>query len=137
MPAAEKIRRIETFVHGRYYDNKGILYSHWNFAEERPMRKADFHPDTAGPLGVPMADWYNYENSPMISGIFLAAQCYRYEATRDPQALEMAARAFGSIDASVNATSNSDATASTRASPSMKSSRRSASRARCLTSSPR
>lgn len=99
MPAAEKIRRIETFVHERYYDNKGILYSHWNFAEERPMRKADFHPDTAGPLGVPMADWYNYENSPMISGIFLAAQCYRYEATRDPQALEMAARAFGSIDA--------------------------------------
>lgn len=99
LPIAEKIRRIETFLHERYYDDKGILYSHWNFAEERPLRASDFHPDTRGPLGVALPDWYNYENSPMIAGIFLASQCYRYEATKEPQALEMAARAFGSIDA--------------------------------------
>ncbi len=98
MPLEERIRRIETFVHERYYDEKGILYSHWNFTEERPNRREDFHRDIVSPLGVSMSDWYNYENSPMIAGIFLASQCYRYEATREPQALEYAARAFRSID---------------------------------------
>ena len=34
----------------------------------------------------------------MISGIFLAGQCYRYLATKEPEALEYAAKAFRSID---------------------------------------
>ena len=34
----------------------------------------------------------------MNSGIFLAGQCYRYMATKDPEALEYAARAFNSIE---------------------------------------
>jgi hypothetical protein len=29
------------FVHHRYYSEKGLLYSHLNFAEERPHTEAD------------------------------------------------------------------------------------------------
>ena len=36
MPLAERIRLMQTFVHQRYYDNIGLLYSHVNFEEERP-----------------------------------------------------------------------------------------------------
>ncbi len=96
-PLEQRIRYIEDYVHNHHYDDKGILYSHINFAEERPWRKEDFA-GVPGPIGVPINDWMNYENSPMCSGIFLASQCYRYLATKDPKALESAAKAFRSID---------------------------------------
>lgn len=96
-PLLERIRTIEDYAHQSHYDDKGIFYSHVNFEAERPWRASDFGERT-GPTGVPMADWMNYENSAMCSGIFLASQCYRYMATKDPQALEYAAKAFRSID---------------------------------------
>jgi len=53
----------------------------------------------------------SYENSPFISGIFLTAQCYRYHATRDPEALEYARQACGSIDANYRLTEQRDSAA--------------------------
>lgn len=96
-PLLQRIRAIEDYAHNHHYDDKGIFYSHIRFDEERPWRSSDFG-GLVGPTGVPIADWMNYENSPMCSGIFLASQCYRYLATKDPQALEYAAKAFRSID---------------------------------------
>src|SRR6202521_4628646 len=98
MPLEERIRRIQTFVHERYYDNMGLLYSHINFEEERPHKAEDLVGADVNNLGIPADQLYNYENSPMNSGIFLAGQCYRYLATKDPEALEYSARAFRSID---------------------------------------
>lgn len=98
MPLAERIRIMESFVHNRYYDPAGLLYSHINFAEERPHREEDLAGADPNNLGIPKHHLQNYENSAMNSGIFLAAQCYRYMATQDPQALEYAAKAFRSID---------------------------------------
>ena len=98
MPIEERIRRIQTFVHTRYYDPKGLLYSHIHFEEERPHTEADLENADPNNLGIPKHDLENYENSSMNSGIFLAGQCYRYMATKDPEALEYAAKAFRSID---------------------------------------
>jgi hypothetical protein len=94
----ERIRRIQTFVHERYYDPQGILYSHINFENERPHTEAELKDADPNNLGIPQHDLENYENSAMNSGIFLAGQCYRYLATKDAEALALAARAFRSID---------------------------------------
>lgn len=98
MPLDERIRRIQSFVHHHYYDKAGLLYSHVNFETERPHEEADLADSDPNNLGIPPHDHWNYENSAMNSGIFLAGQCYRYLATKDPEALEYAARAFRSID---------------------------------------
>jgi hypothetical protein len=98
MPLDERIRRIQSFVHQRYYDPKGLLYSHINFEEERPFTEADLAGADPNNLGIPAHDLDNYENSAMNSGIFLAGQCYRYLATKAPEALDYAAKAFHSID---------------------------------------
>lgn len=98
MSVEERIRRIQTFVQERYYDDIGLLYSHINFEEERPHKPQDLVGADVNNLGIPADQLYNYENSPMNSGIFLAGQCYRYLATKEPEALEYAARAFRSID---------------------------------------
>jgi hypothetical protein len=98
MPLEERIRILQTFVHERHYSPKGLLYSHINFAEERPHRPGELAGADPNPIGVPQEDHYNFENSPMNSGIFLAGQCYRYLATREPEALAYAAKAFRSIE---------------------------------------
>ena len=98
MPLEERIHIIESFVHNRYYDENGLLYSHINFSEERPHREEDLAGADPNNLGIPKHHLQNYENSAMNSGIFLAGQCYRYMVTREPEALEFAARAFHSID---------------------------------------
>ncbi|MFN7925347.1 MAG: hypothetical protein U0Q16_34935 [Bryobacteraceae bacterium] len=98
LPLEERIRRIQRFVHERYYDDKGLMYSHVNFDQERPHTEAELAAADPNNLGIPQHLHYNYENSPMISGIFLAGQSYRYLATKDPEALEYAARAFRSIE---------------------------------------
>ncbi len=98
MPLAERIRLIQTFVHERYYDKIGLLYSHINFEEERPHAPGELADADPNNLGIPEHDLYNYENSAMNSGMFLAGQCYRYMTTREPEALEYAAKAFRSID---------------------------------------
>jgi hypothetical protein len=98
MPLEERIRRIQSFVHHRYYSEKGLLYSHLNFAEERPHTEADLAGADPNNLGIPKHDVQNFENSSMNSGIFLAGQCFRYMVTKEPEALEYAAKAFRSIE---------------------------------------
>jgi hypothetical protein len=98
MPLEDRIRLIQSFVHHRYYDPKGIMYSMNNFEEERPFTAADMVGADPNNLGIPVEDLYNYEDSPSNSGVFLAGQCYRYLATKEPEALEYAAKAFHSID---------------------------------------
>ena len=63
MPLEERIRRIQSFVHHRYYSEKGLLYSHLNFAEERPHTEADLAGADANNLGIPKHDIQNFENS--------------------------------------------------------------------------
>src|SRR6476620_411638 len=88
MPLEERIRRIQSFVHHWYYSEKGLLYSHLNFAEERPHTEADLAGADPNNLGIPKHDVQNFENSSMNSGIFLAGQCFRYMLTKEPEALE-------------------------------------------------
>ena len=87
IPLEQRIRTIQSFVHNRYYDSKGLLYSHINFEEERPHTATDLAGADPNNIGTPKEDLENYENSSMNSGIFLAGQCYRYMATKDPEAL--------------------------------------------------
>jgi hypothetical protein len=104
----ERIRLIEQFVHRRYFDEAGLMYSHINWQEERPFTAADFSSTDSTMPGPEPHQWMSYENSAFISGLFLAAQCYRYEVTRDPEALEFAQQAYRSIDANYQLTEQRD-----------------------------
>lgn len=95
----ERIARIDRFVHERYYDPQGLMYSHIKWDEERPFTAADFGPGDSVMMGPEPHQWMSYENSPFIAGFFLAAQCFRYEATKDPEALVYARRAYGAVEA--------------------------------------
>lgn len=97
-PVAERIDRIEQFLTERYFDPQGLMYSHINWRSERPFTPADFTPADSTMPGPEAWQWMSYENSSFISGILLAAQCYRYQATHDPAALVLAAKAFRSLD---------------------------------------
>lgn len=105
---AEKIGIIDQFVHQRYYDDAGLMYSHTNWQEERPFTAEDFSREDSTMPGPEPHQWMSYENSAFVSGIFLTAQCHRYRATVDEEALTYARRAFGSIDANYRLTEQSD-----------------------------
>ena len=108
LSVAERIRLIEQFVHAKYYDRAGWMYSHFNWREERPFVAADFSPTDSSMTIPEPQQWMSYENSVFISGVFLTAQCYRYQVTRDPDALELARQAYGSIDANYRLTERRD-----------------------------
>jgi len=95
---ADRIARIDRFVHERYYDAQGLMYSHLRLDTERPFTAADFGPGDSTMMGPEPHQWMSYENSPFIAGLFLAAQCLRYEATQDPEALAYARRAYGAVE---------------------------------------
>ena len=77
------MRIIERYVHHRHYDPAGLMYSHTDWAGERAWVPSDFRPARLSTASGPEpSEWLNYENSPMIAGLFLAAQCHRYRATR-------------------------------------------------------
>uniref|UniRef100_UPI00404B8132 Kelch repeat-containing protein n=1 Tax=Cephaloticoccus sp. TaxID=1985742 RepID=UPI00404B8132 len=97
-PVAERIATIEQFLDQHYFDAQGLMYSHINWREERPFTADDFTPKDSTMPGPEPWQWMSYENSSFISGILLAAQCYRYEATQDPAALALATKAFHSLD---------------------------------------
>src|SRR5689334_11620915 len=63
MPLEDRIRTIQSFVHNRYYDANGLLYSHINFEEERPHTARDLAGADPNNLGIPKEDLENYENS--------------------------------------------------------------------------
>lgn len=99
VPLAARIAVVDRFVHERYYDAAGLMYSHFRWDEERPFTAADFGPGDSTPAGPEPHQWMTYENSPFIAGLFLAAQCLRHRATGDPAALAAARRAFAAVDA--------------------------------------
>ena len=94
----ERVRIIERYVHRHHYDPAGLMYSHTDWEEERAFVPSDFSPRDSTMSGPEASEWLNYENSPMIAGLFLAAQCYRYRATRDPEALAYARQAFHALE---------------------------------------
>ncbi|HRE83223.1 MAG TPA: hypothetical protein PLN52_19420 [Opitutaceae bacterium] len=96
---AERIDAIDRFVHDHYYDAAGLMRSHIKWDEERPFTAEDFKPSDSVMGGPEPHQWMSYENSPFIAGFFLAAQCYRFEATQDPLALVYARRAYEALDA--------------------------------------
>lgn len=97
-PVAERIATIERFLDQHYFDAQGLMYSHINWREERPFTRDDFTPADSTMPGPEPWQWMSYENSSFVSGLLLAAQCYRYAATQDPAALALAAKAFRSLD---------------------------------------
>lgn len=107
-PVAERIALIDRFVHEHYYDPAGLMNSHMRWDEERPFRADDFSPADSALAGPEPHQWMSYENSAFISGLFLAAQCFRYRATGDPEALACARRAFGSLDANYALSEHAD-----------------------------
>ncbi|CAM9499602.1 unnamed protein product, partial [Phaeothamnion confervicola] len=96
---AGRIALIDRYVHEHYYNDAGLMYSHIKWDEERPFSAADFGPGDSVMGGPEPHAWMSHENSPFVAGLFLAAQSYRFEATRDPVALDYARRAFGAVDA--------------------------------------
>jgi len=107
-PVGERIALIERFADDTYFDPQGLMYSHINWREERPFMEADFTPADSTMPGPEPWQWMSYENSSFISGLWLAAQCYRYEATKDPAALALAAKAFHSLDVNYRLTEERD-----------------------------
>ena len=107
-PVAARIDRIERFLSERYFDAQGLMYSHCHWREERPFTADDFTPADSTMPGPEPWQWMSYENSPFISGLLLAAQCYRYQATQDPAALALAAKAFHSLDVNYRLTEERD-----------------------------
>lgn len=103
-PVGERIATIERFLDQHYFDEQGLMYSHINWREERPFTPDDFTPADSTMPGPEPWQWMSYENSSFVSGLLLAAQCYRYEATKDPAALALAAKAFRSLDANYRLT---------------------------------
>jgi len=95
----ERIARIDRFVHEHYYDPQGLMYSHIKWDEERPFAASDFGPGDSTVNGPEPHQWMSYENSTFVAGLFLAAQTFRYEATKDPAALDYARRAYGAVEA--------------------------------------
>ena len=107
IPSLEgRVRAIETFVDRRYYDAAGMMYSHSNWREERPFVASDFSARDSTIPGPEAHAWLSYENSVMVAGLFLSSQCYRYEATGEAAALDLARRAFEAINANYALTEN-------------------------------
>lgn len=107
IPSLEgRIRAIETFVDRRYYDAAGMMFSHSNWREERPFVASDFSAQDSTIPGPEAHAWLSYENSVMVAGLFLSAQCYRYEVTGEAAALDLARRAFEAISANYALTEN-------------------------------
>jgi len=101
-PIAQKVQTLQDFLGEHYFDENGLMYAmwYWKGEELRPFRMEDFegysYPSSSD--GFTPRGHQNQENSAWNSGIFLWAQCMRYRATGDEQALEYAAKAFNSID---------------------------------------
>src|SRR6187551_640158 len=61
---AERTAILDRFVHEHYYDPAWLMYSHVNWAKERPFTAADFGPDDSTMMGPEPHQWMSYENSP-------------------------------------------------------------------------
>ena len=105
-PIGRKAEIIQKFYESVAFHPSGIVYSMQRMDEHfvRPFTAGDF----AGKHGMSFDkwrvkpdgfwDWIHNENSITTSGIYLASQCYRFQATKDDAALEQARKAFHSLD---------------------------------------
>ncbi|MDF2668166.1 MAG: hypothetical protein K0R67_472 [Paenibacillus sp.] len=101
-----KAGQIQQFYEKVIHHESGIMYSLMKIDGDRirPFAPEDF----AGKDSFDFSQWrikpnghwevLNNENSITTSGIYLASQAYRYQATGDEAALLEAAKAFGSLD---------------------------------------
>lgn len=102
MPISRKVQIIQDFLGEHFFDDTGLFYAmwYWKGEELRPFRLDDFegysYPSSSD--GFTPRGHQNNEDSAMNCGNFLLSQCLRYQATKDEQALEYAAKAFRSID---------------------------------------
>jgi len=102
----EKADLIQSFYEQTIFHESGIMYSMMKIDGDivRPFEPRDFEGiDTFNFEGwriKPKGAWEyrNNENSITTSGIYLAAQTYRYLATGDEEAMEQALKAFRSLD---------------------------------------
>lgn len=79
-------------------DDQGIVRTCIHHDGPRPLTEQDLPADFSQ-LGVDcsLVGFACYEDAGMTTGAYLAAQCHRYRATGDPEALRLAARAFDGI----------------------------------------
>lgn len=102
----EKADLIQSFYQDVAFHESGIMYSLMKIAGDvvRPFEPRDFEGiesfDFEGWRIKPAGPWEyrNNENSITTSGIYLAAQTARYQATGDETALDQALKAFRSLD---------------------------------------
>ncbi len=102
----EKAGLIQAFYQDLAFHESGIMYSLMKIDGDRirPFEPRDFEGidafDFSGWRIKPAGPWEyrNNENSITTSGIYLAAQTYRYLATDDEAAMEQALKAFRSLD---------------------------------------
>ncbi len=103
---AAKVQAVQAILERVGFGPTGIMYSMQRLERDtiRPFRASDFPGKTSLDASVGKLqldgpqDYLHGENSITQSGLYLAAQCFRYQATRSPEALEQAARAFRSLD---------------------------------------
>src|SRR2546423_86057 len=94
-PVADKVATLQTFLGRKFFHKSGIMYSMWRYdsasGEARPWTDAELADQDIGvtiPCGK--ASYLHGENSTFTSGLFLASQALRFQATRDAEALEFA-----------------------------------------------
>lgn len=106
MPLDKKSRLFQNIYERVAFHSSGIMYSmlHLEGDRIRPFRPEDFRgavglDATVGKLNInSLADYLHGENSITASGLYLAAQSFRYRATTDERAMHQAAKAFNSLD---------------------------------------
>lgn len=104
-PVEAKIAKLQDLLAGYSHAN-GMTYSLSFYdpatGEMRPLRDSDFDGQSVASLPSDSASrpgFYHGENSPWTAGLFLWSQCLRYQATGEKEALRLAERTFGFLDA--------------------------------------
>jgi len=106
-PVQEKIDIIQRHYPSAILSESGIMFSLLKIDGDaiRTLNASDFphkgcRHDYSRWRHKPDGDWdlINYENSITTSGLYLASQAWRSQATRDPDSLLQAAKAFHSLD---------------------------------------
>lgn len=102
----ERVALVQRLYEKVAFHKSGIMYSmlHLDSDGVRPFQEQDFIDSlgldaTVGRLQISgPAEYLECENSISASGLYLAAQTYRFQSTRSRSALREAARAFHSLE---------------------------------------
>lgn len=93
---ADKAHLFEQYAENHFIDLNGVVYSMLNEATDEPWTADDLTADDKfiEVPGFEVWEVFNYENSGMTTGAYLAAQSYRWQVTQSDDALERARRSF-------------------------------------------